>query len=429
MLRSLFASTVAKDFIWRIIFTFAKQGIVLYIFVLTAKSLDIQSFGSYNYVLSAIFFLILLCDFGVSTATSKYVAQYHATENEKLKQVVFNALVMVCAFVVLAGAIIAFLGPLYFQERYIYFLYFSPLIFLVPATSIYDGVYRGLKRFREGALIATGVGFLFLFIAPILIFNFGMVGSILSQDLFYTVLFILFVIVYKNFHVRFNFTIIKEIGKYSLLYGLAVLSYQIFARIDVLFLGHYGYFEQIATYELLNKIFSVLVIPFTLLGQVLAPRFTELFYAKKDYKKIYLSLQRYTLIFLAGSITVASICYILIPWITARFFPAYVNAHFNGIFVVSLLIFTINIATATIDHGMIVATGYAKLMTWLYSALAIVNLGLNVFAVKYFGYMGILYATLICVILMVVGLRVLFFLELRKMSKKEVVIEPSIELI
>lgn len=418
-----------KDFFWRILFTLSKQGIVFYIFILTARTLSADLFGVYNYVLSAIFFLILLCDFGVSTATSKYVAEYHSLDQEKLKHVVFNALLMVLAFVGVIGLGLGLFGGWYFKEYFRYLIYFSPLIFLVPASSIYDGVYRGLKRFKEGAMITAGLGILFLFLAPFFIIRFGMVGSIFTQVSFYGLLFLLFAFSYKNFHIKFNSTIIKEIGKYSLIYGLAVISYQIFARIDVLFLGHYGFMGQIATYELLNKIFSILVIPFTLLGQVFAPRFTELFYGQKAYGQIYTSLKRYTAIFLGSGLAIGVFCFFTIPLIISFFFPAYINEYFWNVFVISLLIFTINITTATIDHGMIVATGHAKLMTWLYSGLAITNLVINVFAVKLFGYMGILYATLFCVMIMVVALRIMFFKEMKKMVIQTEAEDVSLELV
>lgn len=416
-MKSMFGQ-VTKDFFWRVIFTLSKQGVVFYIYILTARSLSQELFGIYNYILSALFFLILFCDFGVSTATSKYVAQYHGTDQEKLKDVVFNTLLMVCLFVGVAACLVLGFGAKYFHENFQYFLGFSPLIFLVPAVSIYDGIYRGLKRFREGALMTLIGGLLLVVLAPFLISYKGIWGSIVAQIIFYGFLLFLFFIGYlKNLRWKFNSVIIKEIGKYSLLYGLAVMSYQIFARIDVQFLGSYGYLKEVATYELLNKLFSILVIPFTLLGQVFAPRYTECFYVRKDYQGILKSVTRYTVIFLASSAMIGLVCFFTVPFLVGQFFSQYLDQSFREIFVVSLLIFCINVTTATIDHGMIVATGYAKLMTWLYSGLAIVNLLINFFAVKAFGYMGVLYATLFCVTAMVFILRILFIFELKKIVR------------
>ena len=60
-----------------------KDGVNFVIFILAAKLLSPYEFGVYNYVLAAIFFLILFGDFGISMAASKYVAEYQATAPDK----------------------------------------------------------------------------------------------------------------------------------------------------------------------------------------------------------------------------------------------------------------------------------------------------------------------------------------------------------
>src|SRR3989344_477957 len=65
------------NFIWRSMQIFAKQGITFLIFILSAKLLTPYDFGIYNYLLAIMFFLIMFGDFGISTATSKYVADFN----------------------------------------------------------------------------------------------------------------------------------------------------------------------------------------------------------------------------------------------------------------------------------------------------------------------------------------------------------------
>ena len=87
---------------WRILQVFGKQGITFLIFILCAKFLVPYDFGIYNYSLTIIFFLIMFGDFGISTATSKYVAEYNIKDKEKLKSVLFNSGLIILAISILA---------------------------------------------------------------------------------------------------------------------------------------------------------------------------------------------------------------------------------------------------------------------------------------------------------------------------------------
>ena len=71
------------NFIWRSLQIFGKQGITFLIFILCAKLLTPYDFGLYNYALAIIFFFIIFGDFGISAATSKYVAEYNAINKDK----------------------------------------------------------------------------------------------------------------------------------------------------------------------------------------------------------------------------------------------------------------------------------------------------------------------------------------------------------
>src|SRR3989339_1979664 len=89
------------NFIWRSIQIGAKQGITFLIFILCAKLLSPYDFGIYNYALAIVFLLIIFGDFGISTATSKYVAEYNVTDKKKLKAVLFNSGIIILGLTIL----------------------------------------------------------------------------------------------------------------------------------------------------------------------------------------------------------------------------------------------------------------------------------------------------------------------------------------
>ncbi len=78
------------------------------------------------------------------------------------------------------------------------------------------------------------------------------------------------------------------------------------------------------------------------------------------------------------------ICFFTFPPLIHTFLPQYYNSIFSELFTLCLIIFMLNVSAATVDHGIIVPTGYAKLMTWTYSVLAILNIPLNLILIKLF---------------------------------------------
>ena len=401
------------NFIWRSLQTFGKQGITFLIFIICAKLLTPYDFGIYNYVLAIIFFLILFGDFGISTATSKYVAEYNVTDKNKLKSVLFNSGIIILGLTIIITILTLLIGPSYLKEKYVYILWLLPLIFLAPMTSLYDGIYRGLKRFKQLAIISLIVGVFSLSFVYILIKTYGLVGALIAQNLFYLILFVALALGYKEFHFKWNKEVMKEIAGYSLVYGLAIVGNYLFIRFGILILGHYNYIEQIATYELLNKMFMILVLPFTMLGQVIAPDFSILS-AKKQYKTIYLQLRKFTIVFVIIGIILGSLLYFIMPEIIKIFFPRYHNQLFDQMFIFSLIIFVTNVWGATVDFGITVPTGYANLMAKFYIVLGIIGAASSLILIQFLGYMGVIYTFTIASILMVIGLRIMLLIKTRK---------------
>ena len=407
-----------NNFIWRSIQIFGKQGITFLIFILCAKLLSPYEFGIYNYILAIIFFLIIFGDFGISTATSKYVAEYNVTDKKKLKAVLFNSGIIILGLTILITVLTLILGHWYLQDKYQYVLRLLPLIFLAPMTSLYDGIYRGLKRFKQLAIISLVVGFVSLFFVYFLIKQYGLMGALWAQVLFYIILFIGLAINYKNFDFNLNKTIIGQITRYGFIYGIAILGNYLFIRFGILILGHYNFLNEIAIFELLNKIFMILVLPFTLLGQVVAPNFTK-YFAQKKYTLVYNKLTQYTLYFFFIGIIIGTLSYLLTPSIIKLFFIRYYDDSFLKILPLAIIILITNIWATTVDSGILVATGHADIMAKFYTLLGALGLIMALVLLKIYGYIGVIWAMAISNIIMVIGLRIIYFYKIKKIISEE----------
>ena len=382
-----------NNFTWRVLQVFGKQGITFLIFILCAKLLSPYEFGLYNYALALVLFLVLFCDFGISTSTSKHVAEYNIADKEKLKGVLFNSAVLIFILTILLSILILLLGPIYLKEKYVYLIYVLPLLLLAPLTSLYDGIYRGLKQFKKLALTSIFAGLISLTFVYTLIKKYGIIGALISQNLFYLILFIFLAAGYKNFTFKIDKAFMKKTLSYSVFIGFSSLGYFMYTRPDVILLGAFNYITEISYFELVNKIFILIGSFFAILGQVIAPNISKHF-VLGERKIIREKYVKFVMFSLFCGIVISIILYLLIPIMVKYFLPQYFNPAFLKIFKILIFIFPLNIVSQSITQSFIVATGNAKysIMT---IPFGIINIILAYFFLIKFGYIGVLYATII----------------------------------
>jgi O-antigen/teichoic acid export membrane protein len=412
-------NNIIKSSIWRGAQLIVKQGMNIFIFFIVAHLVDPGKVGLYSYVSSIAVLLGLVGDFGISTATSKYVAEYSKTDQTKLKSIVASSFILIAtvAATLSLGFIVINTYILHMQVSYVLFIVI--LTFLIPISYLYDGIFRGLKRFKYLSLITMGIGIVFVIPIYFLVQKYGIYGAMVSQIVFYSILIIALAIAHKELSFRIDRSVLKNIATYSFICGVAAVGYQIFSRTDIVLLGHYGYLDQIATYDFLNRIFMILSGPFAILAQVIAPNFTHL-NMRGEYKSIHSHLKKYTLLTMLAAVTIGTISMFLIPIFVKQFYPAYYNDLLFQILPFSVMIFVFYASALTVDLGIIIPTGHAKIMTIFYSVLAIFNVVLSIILLRLMGYMGPIYATLIASICMLVTVRVIYFMRIKALVRSEV---------
>ena len=379
------------SFIWRSLQIFGKQGITFLIFILCAKLLTPYDFGIYNYILTITFILAIFSDFGISTATSKYVAEYNVIDKEKLKSVLFNSGIIIIFLTTAISLAVLFFGKVYFGEEYNYVLYLLPLVFFIPISSLYDGIYRGLKKFKFIAIVSIIVGLISLSFIYILINQYGLIGALISQNLFYFLLVIALAFGYRDFNFKINKDIIKKIGKYSLVIGIGSIGWIIYSRIDILFLGHYGFIEEIGYYEILNKILMIFLTPFLIISQVISPNITQHF-IKRNYEAIKIKFKKYLLLSFILSILIVFFIFFTNRYLISNFLNEYDVPEMYLILNLMLIIFFTQMLNGIIPLGFVNATGHAKLSTYFLVFFGIIHVILNYILLNWYGFIGIIYS-------------------------------------
>jgi len=404
------------NFIWRALQIFGKQGITFLIFILCAKLLTPYDFGVYNYILAVVFFLIIFGDFGISTATSKYVAEYNIIDKNKLRLIPFNSLLIIVSLGVVVSLLVILFGEIYLKDKYIFVLYVLPMLFLAPISSLYDGIYRGLKRFKELAIISVSVGLFAIGFVYFLVSQYGLIGALISQSLFYLLLVLVLIIRYGLITTKIDKKLMKTIIKYSTVIGFTAIAYYFYTKADIIILGHFNYINEIGYYEIVNKIFEIIKLPTLILATVLAPAITK-YYAEKKYyivKKKFLKHLYYSSAF---GVILGILLYIIIPPLIELFFNEYFIPETILIFKLLLLILPIRIVATIISQSHAIATGNAHFSLWTMIPAGILNIVLDFVFIYYFGFIGVVYSTLICFTFAISSFIILYYIKLNKLSK------------
>lgn len=404
-----------KSFKWRFIQIFLKQFTAFVIFLLSLSFLSVEEFGLYSYIVALIFFLTMFCDFGISTAATKYASEYLNSDSNKFNALLFTISFLIFILSALVLVITLVFGRSYLDDKFIFILYLLPMLFTVPVLSLYDGVYRSLKLYKKLAFYSLFVAIFSICCSWFLIKEFDLIGSLVAQNIFFVTLLVFLIFDYKKFPFEFNLSVFNEVGKYSFYIGLSVIGYYLFSRIDIILLGHFGFYEQIATLEVFNKFYLLALLPLQILSQVLFTNFAE-YASNKEFKKILLKFRYYSFFSLAISVIFFVVSFTIMPILLSLFFPSYSGNVAREIILPITLTYAVIIYGLIINSAIITATGYARLMMYLNLVIGPISIFLGMYSITYFGYIGVLYSNLILNFLAVVILHYMFVRKVKLIS-------------
>lgn len=361
--------------------------------MIVAKMLDTEEFGIYNYLVAFTFLFTLLADFGISRAITKYTAEYNVSDKEKVELIFFNSGLILFALIIVFSTILFLFREAIVGEYHYYLIHLIPIFIFLPFTSLYDGIYNGLKEFKKISIIYVFTGIITLSAAYFLIQQYKILGAFYSLDLYYILLFLFLTIDYKKFHFKFDKVLFKSISRYSLILGVSSLGFFMYAKANVIILGKFDFFNEAGYYELIDKIFTLFTFAFIIFGQVISPRITELMVEKK-VKVILSYFNKIIIIISVFSIFSAIILYFIFPFIMQLFLEKYLNDEFIQMFNLLLLHMPFVLISSCIAQPFIIGTGLAK-----YSLLTIpfglLNIGLSILFVSKYGFIGAVYGILI----------------------------------
>lgn len=386
--------SLLMDFFWRALQIFGREGTSFFAFLIASNLLLPTELSLYTYVVSVVLLIVRFCDFGVSGATSKYVAELKATDEKSIKPLVGGMLLVLLSTVLLAVILIVVWGEKIFPETEGYMRFLIPVLFVSPIFYLYEGVFRGLRKFKLISIVSFSTGVLSLLVSYLLISNYELTGAIISQNIQYILLAFIFIVSFGRISLKIDKKLLGKVLKYALIIGISNIGLYLYTRADVIILGNQNLLEYVSYYEIAYKIFSMILLPSTILGSVVAPRVTEMF-AKKEFKGMKKDLLLKTsLLFVFGSVVSVAI-YILLPLIIQYVFPQYEYSIVKEFMIIFLVILPLRYVSSYLSTGYITASGNAKIVAFPLLVWGVVNVVLDYLFIQEFGYVGIMYATLI----------------------------------
>ena len=352
-----------------------------------------EDFGYYNYILKIAFFITLFVDFGISTAVSKFTAEFELVDKEKIKPLMANYVIIIALLASVAIIVIYCANTFLLKGHYNNIYYLLPLMFLVPLTSLFDAVFRGQKRFNELTSITLITGIISLFFFYFLINKLGLAGAFYSQCIFYLTMLIGFWLRYKIIPQKFDKALFSETYKYILIIGVIGVFMFLSTQVDVIFLGYYGYLTEVAYFEIIFRFLTFLMMPYVIIGHVLSPDFTKNF-INKNYQWVKHKLKTSIGFSLISSTIVCVILYFALPFIFEHFFTKYNSAELQRMSNIMLFLIFSNMVNGFIPL-IAIATGHASWGMYFIVGVGILNVFSDYITITYGGMWSMIYATVI----------------------------------
>lgn len=249
------------------------RGIFFLFNIIVARLIDIDSYGQYSIIKSTISTIVNMVNGSVNISITKLIAQKRDENSKSLIYSIFLANFILAIILIVT----IYFSKDYFIDKYLlgkenlYYAFNLSLIYLFFSLlgTLIQSALIGYERFKDIAIANFFSSIIFLPLGCLLVYKFGLMGTIYSLILFF-ILFSLFQYLklskyinkYKNeFSLKEIVNNIKHIFSFSILLvfsSFIVLGLFWYARI--LLVNESQNFEEIAIFDAAYQLISIIMI-------------------------------------------------------------------------------------------------------------------------------------------------------------------------
>lgn len=383
------------DVAWRFAQSASKQIYHIIAMIVGTYLIGLDSFGQYTFLSALIITCAMVSDFGISTSISKHFSEKKFSPKE-LNEIV--TLVLLLSLLLISGLFLyfKFFSSIGFNNIVIFIVMLS-IIFCV-ITSILDGVNRGMMNFDTNSKANVLSSSVSSFLVYPLTYMWGLNGLVISFFLLY---FLSALFLYKSMKWNYRFSLdfsqpTKDIIKYGLTIGISSLGFILYIKVDQIILGNFGFTKELGVYEIIDRMLLFVLVPFGMVAQVLAPRISRKI--NESYADA-IKLSRKISCALLVTVIILYMPIVLIYYYGDSFAAEYFSEiiEYKDIIFIVLLVFPIRAFGVFQTQALIIPFGKAKLLMYTTLSFGLLNVFLDMYFLKLFGFIGIFYATAIVI--------------------------------
>lgn len=393
------------------IFTTGMQIVIIPYIIL---KLGMEQFGIWALV-SIIFGIFTALDFGTGTAFVKYFSEYHAKkEHENFNRVMVTglffmvtfSLILISIVIMLKNELVDFFNiPIHLKNESVFVFMAAAIIFgYTNIFGIFQAILKGLQRMDVTNTINIVCSSIYIIgVFAVLNLGFGLKGLIINQGIRFILISFASMYyskkIFKKLKFRiddFHFTQLKEVLSYGIKMQISSIANLVNLQIDKTIIGYFLNLTLVAAYEIGQKIslFNRMIVGLALSALVPAVSELDAVGRRKTILKLYERGNKYIASFtfpiLIFTITFADLLIHL--WMGTGFE--------RSILVARLLVSAVFVNMFT-GVGVMIVRGIGKPSYEAeYAAICLIlNVVLGIILVQSYGFLGVVLATPISVII------------------------------
>lgn len=270
-------ATLNSDFSKKVISSFLGQFSVSFLSIVItftlAKLFDVKVFGEYTYIITLLSMISIFIRMGMDNSLVYFIIN---------KGDMYN---IVSFLIVLILTLFVFIGFIFFSSNTL-LITSIPLIFILASQELFFAIYKAKGEIKNYFLIKI---IFTLLLQLVLIVLFYYLSNTKVSDLiiiYYIVNLITLTILYyfsKNSFKKYYFD--YEFIKYSIPTMFIAIIGMFMNRIDLLMIGHFMPVENVALYQVVAQISTLISILLAIFNIAFAPKIAEL-YKNNEFSKL-----------------------------------------------------------------------------------------------------------------------------------------------
>ncbi|MCB9371124.1 flippase [Candidatus Woesearchaeota archaeon] len=385
-----------KNTFWLMFSELFNKGLMLLLTIFLARYLGSEGYGEFTFALSFTLLLVVACDFGLTTYSTREMSKKREDTNMFVNNVLLIKLVLTLITLGICLFFLSFFqGKTFFEKSLVFVMTFYVII--NTFNEFFRAVFRSHERMeyeayskiiQAVALFSLAIFFIFFQYSALYVAFAYVFGVSLSF------LFCYFIVTKKFGTIRYlpDKVFIKKILLETWPFALSSIFVSIYFSIDSLFISFFKGDSALGQYSVAYMLITALYIIPTVLTNAYFPKFSELFGKKKERE-----IPKFLNLFiLKVTVIIIPLCIILYFLATFLIETLYSQAYSEAILPFKILLLALFFKFYSFPFGFLLSAMNQQMTRLkIQGFTSLLNIGTNLYFIPYYGIVGAAITTVI----------------------------------